>query len=263
VDDAHLYVRPDQLLDEFKDAVRLTQYVFNTLGLTDFKARVGTRDPESDKYVGSDDLWEKATAAIIQAAEEMNLPHTVEAGEAAFYGPKLDFIFRDVLKREWQLGTVQVDYNLPERFELEYIAPDDSRQRPVMIHRAPFGSMERFIGIIIEHFGGAFPVWLSPVQAVIIPIADRHEDPADEITKALKDAGIRAQVDKSRNRMGNKIRLAREQHIPYMLVLGDRDLEEGTVSVRLRTDEDLGAMPLDDFIALAQRVIAEKSLGLE
>jgi len=263
IDDAHLYVRPDQLLDEFKDVVRLIQYVFNTLGLTEFQARVGTRDPESDKYVGPDAAWDAATAAIIQAATEMGLPHTVEAGEAAFYGPKLDFIIRDALKREWQLGTVQVDYNLPERFELEYIAEDDSRQRPVMIHRAPFGSVERFIGIIIEHFAGAFPVWLAPVQAVLIPIADRHEAPAQEIAQRLVKLGIRAEVDDSRNRMGNKIRLAREQQIPYMLVLGDRDLENGTVSVRLRTDEDLGALSVDDFIMLATRVIEDKSLDLQ
>ena len=263
VDDAHLYVRPDQLLDEFKSAVRLIQYVFNSLGLTDFRARVGTRDPESDKYVGTDEAWEHATAAIIQAATEMNLPHTVEAGEAAFYGPKLDFIFRDALKREWQLGTVQVDYNLPERFELEYIAEDDTRQRPVMIHRAPFGSMERFIGILIEHFAGAFPAWLSPVQAVLIPIADRHVEPAEAIAKRLVKLGIRAEVDDSRNRMNNKIRLAREQQIPYMLVLGDRDLENGTVSVRLRTDEDLGALSVDDFIMLATRIIDDKSMDLQ
>lgn len=263
VDDAHLYVRPDQLLDEFKDVVRLIQYVFNTLGLSDFRARVGIRDPQSDKYVGSDAAWEQATAAILQACQEMNLPHHVEEGEAAFYGPKLDFIFRDALKREWQLGTVQVDYNLPERFELEYIAEDDSRQRPVMIHRAPFGSMERFIGILIEHFGGSFPVWLSPVQAVLIPIADRHEQPAREIAAKLKAAGLRSEVDTSRNRMGNKIRLAREQNIPYMLILGDRDLENGTVSVRLRDDTDLGAMPLDDFIALASGVVENKALDLQ
>jgi threonyl-tRNA synthetase len=263
VDDAHLYVRPDQLLEEFIGVVKLTQYVFTTLGLSDFRARVGIRDPESEKYVGSDDLWEKATEAILTACRELNLPHHVEEGEAAFYGPKLDFIFRDALKREWQLGTVQVDYNLPERFQLEYVAEDNSRQRPVMIHRAPFGSLERFVGILIEHFNGAFPAWLSPVQAMLIPIADRHEEPAREITKRLIAAGIRAEVDDSRNRMGNKIRLAREQQIPYMLVLGDRDLENGTVSVRLRDDTDLGAMSIEDFLLMAQRVIAEQSLELQ
>jgi threonyl-tRNA synthetase len=263
VDDAHLYVRPDQLLDEFKDVVRLIQYVFNTLGLTDFRARVGVRDPESDKYVGDDVLWEQATDAILQACQEMNLPHHVETGEAAFYGPKLDFIFRDVLKREWQLGTVQVDYNLPQRFELEYVADDNSRQRPIMIHRAPFGSLERFIGILIEHFDGAFPVWMSPVQVMLIPIADRHIEPAQAIAQRLHETGLRVQVDDSSNRMGNKIRLAREQNIPYMLILGDRDLENGTVSVRLRTDEDLGALSVEDFLLLAQRIIDDKSMDLQ
>jgi threonyl-tRNA synthetase len=263
VDDAHLYVRPDQLLEEFKNVVRLIQYVFSTLGLTDFRARVGLRDPESDKYVGDDALWEKATEAILQACQELNLPHHIEEGEAAFYGPKLDFIFRDALKREWQLGTVQVDYNLPQRFDLEYMAEDNTRQRPVMIHRAPFGSMERFVGILIEHFAGAFPAWLAPVQAVMIPIADRHEEPARAIAAKLKAAGMRVEVDDSRNRMGNKIRLAREQQIPYMLILGDRDVENGTVSVRLRTDEDLGAMPVDDFVALASSVIESKKLELQ
>ncbi len=262
VDDAHLFVTPEQLLDEFKAVVRLIQFVFNTLGLTDFRARVGTRDPDSDKYVGDAAQWEKATAAIIAACDDMGLPYVVEAGEAAFYGPKLDFIFRDVLKREWQLGTVQVDYNLPERFDLEYVAEDNTRQRPIMIHRAPFGSLERFVGIIIEHFGGAFPVWLSPVQAVVIPIADRHLDYADQVAAELKAQGLRAQVDRGKARMGAKIVQAREQHIPYMLIVGDRDAAAGTVSVRLRTDEDLGALPLDEFKALIGRVVAEKALDL-
>ena len=262
VDDAHLFVTPEQLLNEFKDVVRLIQYVFNTLGLTDFRARVGTRDPDSDKYVGDADQWEKATAAIIAACDDMGLPYVVEAGEAAFYGPKLDFIFRDVLKREWQLGTVQVDYNLPQRFDLEYVAEDNTRQRPIMIHRAPFGSLERFVGIIIEHFGGAFPAWLSPVQAVVIPIADRHLDYADRVAADLKAQGLRVEVDRGKARMGAKIVQAREQHIPYMLIVGDRDVEAGTVSVRLRTDEDLGALPLAEFTALIGRVVGDKALDL-
>ncbi|MGQ9887871.1 MAG: threonine--tRNA ligase [Aggregatilineales bacterium] len=262
VDDAHLFVTPEQLLDEFKAVVRLIQFVFNTLGLTDFRARVGTRDPNSDKYVGDAAQWEKATAAIVAACDDMGLPYVVEAGEAAFYGPKLDFIFRDALKREWQLGTVQVDYNLPERFDLEYVAEDNTRQRPIMIHRAPFGSLERFVGIIIEHFGGAFPAWLAPVQAVLIPIADRHLGYADQVAAELKALGLRAQVDRGKTRMGAKIVQAREQHIPYMLIVGDRDVQAGTVSVRLRTDEDLGALPLDEFKALIGRVVAEKALDL-
>ena len=263
IDDAHLYVTPEQLLDEFIAAVRLIQYVFSTLGLQDFRARVGLRDPESNKYVGDDVLWEKATAAILQACQELGLPHEVEAGEAAFYGPKLDFIVRDSLKREWQLGTVQVDYNLPERFDLEYIDADDSRKRPVMIHRAPFGSIERFVAILIEHFAGAFPVWFSPEQVVVIPVADSHIDYAREVAAELKLNGIRVRVDDGKGRMGKKIRNARAEHIPYMLIVGDNDIEAGTVSVRLRTDEDLGAMSRADFIDLARRVIDEKSLELQ
>ncbi|MDZ4771127.1 MAG: threonine--tRNA ligase [Chloroflexota bacterium] len=263
VDDAHLFVTPDQLLEEYKAVIRLIQYVFGALGFTDYRARVGIRDPKSDKYVGSDENWERASAAIIQACDEIGLRYHVAEGEAAFYGPKLDFIFRDVLKREWQLGTVQVDYNLPERFELEYVAEDGSRQRPVMIHRAPFGSMERFTGILIEHFNGAFPVWLSPVQAMLVPIADRHIEYANGVAKALKAIGMRVEVDGSKARMGAKIASAREQHIPYILVVGDKDAAAGTVSVRLRTDEDLGALPLDDFKTMVARLVGELSLELK
>jgi threonyl-tRNA synthetase len=262
VDDAHLFVTPEQLLEEFVNAVRLTQYVFNTLGLTDFRARVGIRDPHSSKYVGDDVLWERATSAIITACQMLELDHTVEEGEAAFYGPKLDFIFRDTLKRSWQLGTVQVDYNLPERFELEYVAEDNTRQQPVMIHRAPFGSLERFVGILIEHFDGRFPVWLTPVQAVIIPITDRHVEAAGQVAARLRAAGMRVEVDGSKARMGAKIAAAREQQVPYMLIMGDKDIAAGTVSVRLRTDEDLGAVPLDQFVAMATRIIDTKSLDL-
>jgi threonyl-tRNA synthetase len=262
-DDAHLFVTQDQLLEEFKQVVRLFQEVFATLGMVDFRARVSARDKSSDKFVGDDALWDAATNAIIQACDEMGLPYFVAEGEAAFYGPKLDFIVRDVLKREWQLGTVQVDYVLPARFELEYVADDNTRQRPVMIHRALFGSVERFVGILIEHFAGSFPAWLSPVQAVIIPIADRHFEQADSVASQLRAAGLRVEVDKSKNRMGGKIAAAREQAIPYMLIMGDRDIENGTVSVRLRTDEDLGALPLSEFVAMAQRVISGHTLELK
>jgi threonyl-tRNA synthetase len=263
VDDAHLFVAPNQLLDEFKTVVSLIQDIFNSLGLTDFRARVGTRDPKSDKYVGEDRLWEDATAAIIQACEELKLPYNVEEGEAAFYGPKLDFLVRDVLKREWQLGTVQVDYNLPARFELEYVADDNSRQRPVMIHRAPFGSMERFIGILIEHFAGAFPVWLAPVQVVMIPVADRHVEYAENVAKQLKVQGMRVEVDNGKARMGAKIREHRERHIPYMLIVGDKDMQADTVSVRLRTDEDLGAIPPAEFIGMVNGLVEGHSLALQ
>lgn len=263
VDDAHLFVTQEQLLEEFVHVVQLIQYVFSTLGLTDFRARVGLRDPKSDKYVGGDDVWESASNAIIQACEQLGLNYSVEEGEAAFYGPKLDFVIRDVLKREWQLGTVQVDYNLPERFGIEYMAEDGSRRRPVMIHRAPFGSMERFIGIIIEHFAGSFPVWLSPVQVVLIPIADRHVPYLLDVKKKLHALGIRAEIDDSANRMNSKIVKAREQHIPYMLIAGDRDVEAGAVSVRLRTDEQLGAMQVDDFLKHIAHIVDSRSMELK
>lgn len=261
-DDAHLFVTPEQLDEEYITTVKLAQLVFHTLGMDEFRARVGIRDPKSDKYVGDDALWEKATNAIINACDKLGMAYTVEEGEAAFYGPKLDMVFRDVLKREWQLGTVQVDPNLPERFELEYVDSDGQRKRPVMIHRALFGSVERFIGILIEHFGGAFPPWLSPVQVALIPIADRHVEYLEGVAKQLAAVGIRAEVDRSNNRMGAKIAVAREQHIPYMLIAGDRDAAANAVSVRLRTDEDRGQMPVDDFIAHITRVVAEKSLDL-
>ena len=190
-DDAHLFVTPEQLLEEFKGVVRLFQKVFNTLGITDFRARVGTRDPNNEKYVGQDALWDQATDAILTACDELGLDYTVQSGEAAFYGPKLDFVVRDVLKRDWQLGTVQVDYNLPERFELEYVTAENDRARPIMIHRALFGSVERFVGILIEHFNGAFPLWLAPQQVVVIPITDDHHDYADNVAEQLKAAGVR------------------------------------------------------------------------
>jgi threonyl-tRNA synthetase len=262
VDDAHLYVRPDQLLQEFKDVVGLIQYVFNTLGLTDFRARIGKRDPESDKYVGDPALWEQASEAIIQACEDLSLPYVVEEGEAAFYGPKLDFVVRDVLKREWQLGTVQVDYNLPERFDLEYVDDNNERQRPIMIHRAPFGSVERFVGILIEHFGGDFPVWLAPVQAMVIPIRDLHNDYAQEVQSYLKGLGMRVEADLRDRNMRNKIKEHRKMAIPYLLIVGDRDIEDGTVSVRLRTDEDAGAMKLADFGAMMQERVASLAMEL-
>lgn len=261
-DDAHLFVTPEQLLSEFIGVADLIQRVFRTLGMADFRVRVGTRDPESDKYVGAPESWEKATAAIIEACQHMGLDYTIEAGEAAFYGPKLDFIVRDVLKREWQLGTVQVDYNLPERFQLEYIGADGEPHRPVMIHRAPFGSLERFMGILIEHFAGAFPAWLSPVQVTLIPVADRHISYAQQVAARLKAAGFRAEVDDSNNRMSNKIRIAQGQKVPYMLVVGDRDVEAGAVSVRLRSGEDLGAMPVEAFVARLGEIVKSRALAL-
>lgn len=259
VDDAHLFVSPEQLEAEFITVVKLIQYIFEVMGFTDFRARVGTRDPLKDKYVGDPALWDQATKAIIDAADKVGLNYFVAEGEAAFYGPKLDFIFRDVLKREWQLGTVQVDYNLPQRFQLEYMGSDNQPHRPIMIHRAPFGSMERFVGILIEHFAGAFPVWLAPLQAVLIPVADRHVEYLQGVAKRLRAVGLRVQVDDGKERMNNKIRLWQGQKVPYMLVAGDRDAEAGAVSVRLRTNEDLGAMPIEDFINKVRAVVESKS----
>ncbi len=259
VDDAHLFVRPDQLLDEFKGVVNLIQHVFGSLGMDDFRARIGTRDPDSDKYVGDNALWETATVAIVEACDALGLDYHIEPGEAAFYGPKLDFIVRDVLKREWQLGTVQVDYNLPQRFDLEYVNHDNERLRPVMIHRAPFGSLERFIGILIEHFAGAFPPWLAPTQAIIIPIRESHNAYASEVEALLKARGMRVKADLQDRNMRSKIRQHRRMNIPWLLIVGDRDIENRTVSVRLRSDEDLGAMPLEDFADGALNLIESQS----
>lgn len=263
VDDAHLFVRPDQLQEEFKGVVRLIQHVFGSLGMTDFRARLGTRDPDSDKYVGDNALWEEATVAIVDACDELGMDYHIEPGEAAFYGPKLDFIVRDVLKREWQLGTVQVDYNLPQRFNLEYVDRDNERKRPVMIHRAPFGSLERFIGILIEHFAGAFPPWLAPTQAIIIPIRESHNAYASEVASQLKKRGMRVKADLHDRNMRSKIKQHRRMNIPWLLIVGDRDIENRTVSVRLRTDEDLGALPLDAFADAAIEKISSYSQEID
>lgn len=261
VDDAHLFVTPDQLVDEFIAVVELIQFVFGALGLNDFKARVGTRDPNSDKYVGDPQVWEQATAAIIQACDTMNMDYFVAEGEAAFYGPKLDFIFRDVLKRDWQLGTVQVDYNLPARFELEYIGSDNQTHQPVMIHRAPFGSLERFIGILIEHFNGAFPLWLAPTQIAILPVNNKIDEESHALASRLRAEGFRVQVFE-RGQVGKKIVEARAQKIPYLLVFGPRDVEAGTVGLRLRDDTELGAIPLEDFISKAKQLDSARSMEL-
>ena len=262
IDDSHLFVAPEQLEEEFIGVVDLIQYVFGSIGFHDFRARLGTNDPASDKYAGEPEMWARGINAIRQAADKLGLKYSVEEGEAAFYGPKLDFIFRDALKREWQLGTVQVDFLLPERFDLEYTGEDGQKHRPVMIHRAPFGSMERFVGILIEHFNGAFPPWLAPVQAMVIPIADRHVEFARGVAEQLAAAGIRAEVDDSSERMNKKIREAQLQKIPYMLVVGDKESEAGAVAVRTRDNEDRGAQPVADFVAELAARVAERSLGL-
>lgn len=252
-DDAHLFVTPEQLQDEFIGVVELMQVVLDKLGLKDFRARVGTKDPSSDKYVGHDDNWEAATKAITDACDKMGMEYEVSPGDAAFYGPKLDLMIKDALGREWQMGTVQVDYNLPERFELEYIGEDGKPHRPIMIHRAPFGSLERMIALMTEQFAGAFPFWLSPVQITVLPIADRHNDAAYALADKLRDIvydtrALRVEVDDRRESLNKKIRENQRMKVPYMLILGDRDIEQGTVGVRSR-EGDLGAMTLDDFLA--------------
>ncbi|MBS1728670.1 MAG: threonine--tRNA ligase [Armatimonadetes bacterium] len=251
-DDAHLFVRPDQLLEEFTNVVDLMQAVLSKLGLSNYRARVGTKDPASDKYIGDDENWKLATDAIFQACDAKGLEYEVSPGDAAFYGPKLDMIIKDALGRDWQMGTVQVDYNLPERFELEYIAEDSKPHRPVMIHRAPFGSLERMIGLLTEQYAGAFPFWLAPVQVAILPIADRHNEAATAIALKLRDEeGFRIEVDDRRETLGKKIRESQLQKIPFMLILGDKDIENGTVGVRSREDGDLGAMTVAEFVAKA------------
>ncbi len=262
IDDSHLFVTPEQLEEEFIGVVELIQYVFTSLGFSDFRARLGTNDPESDKYAGPPEMWDEAVRLIKQAADKVGMNYSVEVGEAAFYGPKLDFIVRDVLKREWQLGTVQVDFLLPERFDLEYTGEDGLKHRPVMIHRAPFGSLERFTGILIEHFNGAFPVWLAPVQAIMIPIADRHVEYAKQVATELRAAGLRVEVDTSGERMNKMIRSAQLQKIPYMLVVGDKELEDGTIAVRTRTGEDRGPVAPELFRNQVVELIDEKSLEI-
>ncbi len=253
-DDAHLFVRPDQLLEEFIGVVDLMKTVLNKLGLTSYRARLGTKDPNDSKYVGHDDNWKLATAAIEEACQKMGLEYEVSPGDAAFYGPKLDLIIKDALGRDWQMGTVQVDYNLPERFELEYIGEDSKPHRPVMIHRAPFGSLERMIGLITEQYAGAFPLWLAPVQISVLAIADRHNDETLEVANELRETifdtrNLRVSIDDRRETLGKKIRDAQLAKVPYMLIIGDKDLENGTVGVRSREEGDLGPMTLEAFLS--------------
>ena len=250
VDDAHIFCRPDQVLDEFKQVVDLVLYVFRALGFDDFTAQISLRDPDNPgKYIGSDQAWAEAEAAIITAAAEKNLTTVTELGEAAFYGPKLDFMVRDALGRRWQLGTIQVDYNLPERFELEYIGADNQKHRPVMIHRAPFGSMERFVAVLIEHCGGNFPLWLAPDQMAVLPISERFNDYARQVHQTLQLADVRGFVDQRDEKIGRKIRDAEVGKVPFMLIVGEKEQQDGTVSVRRHGEGDLGSMSLDDFTA--------------
>ncbi|MBN8588207.1 MAG: threonine--tRNA ligase [Rhodothermia bacterium] len=244
-DDAHLFCRPDQLSDEFKKVIDLVLYVFTKLGFEDYTAQISLRDPENKaKYIGTDEVWDKAERAIIEAVSEKGLPAVTEYGEAAFYGPKLDFMVRDAIGRKWQLGTIQVDYTLPERFELEYTGADNQKHRPVMIHRAPFGSLERFVAVLIEHCAGNFPVWLAPTQAIVLPITDAQNEYAHNVVKTLQAAGIRVELDERSEKVGKKIREAELQKIPFMLVVGKQEAENQSVALRKHGEGDLGVRSL-------------------
>lgn len=250
-DDAHIFCRPDQLKEEFIKVIDIVLYIFKTLDFKDYTAQISLRDPENkEKYIGSDENWEKAESAIIEAAAEKGLKTVVELGEAAFYGPKLDFMVRDAIGRKWQLGTIQVDYNLPERFDLEYVGADDKKYRPVMIHRAPFGSMERFVAVLIEHTGGKFPLWLAPEQAVILPVSEKHNDYAKKVVDLLNNNDIRASIDDRNETIGKKIRENELKRVPFLLIVGEKEVESGKVSVRKQGGEDLGTMSVEEFTEL-------------
>ncbi|GAA4445499.1 threonine--tRNA ligase [Pontibacter saemangeumensis] len=257
-DDAHIFCRPDQVKEEFIKVIDLVLYVFKALGFEDYTAQISLRDPENKgKYIGSDEAWAKAETAIIEAATEKGLRTVTELGEAAFYGPKLDFMVKDALGRKWQLGTIQVDYNLPERFQLDYIGADNQKHRPVMIHRAPFGSLERFVALLIEHCGGNFPLWLSPEQFAILPISEKYQDFAQEVYERLQQDDIRGFVDNRDEKIGRKIRDAEMRKVSYMLIVGEKEQENGTVSVRRHGEGDVGTMRVEEFISFFQGKVDE------
>lgn len=261
-DDAHLFCRPDQVKDEFKKVIDLVLYVLNSLDFPQFTAQISLRDQEDrSKYIGSEENWEIAERAIIEAAEEKGLNTITEYGEAAFYGPKLDFMVKDALGRSWQLGTIQVDYNLPERFELEYVDSDNTRKRPVMIHRAPFGSMERFVAVLLEHCAGNLPLWLAPLQVKVLPISDKYSEYAHQVAAQLKEADLRAEVDDRNEKIGRKIRDTELMKVPYMLVVGEKEMNEGLVAVRKHGEGDKGAVTPADFISDIKGQISEQMKG--
>jgi threonyl-tRNA synthetase len=250
-DDAHIFCRPDQIKQEFIAVIDIVLHIFKTLNFTDFTAQISLRDQNNrEKYIGSDENWEKAENAIIEATKEKGLNTTIEYGEAAFYGPKLDFMVRDAIGRKWQLGTIQVDYNLPERFELEYVGSDNQRHRPVMIHRAPFGSMERFVAVLIEHTGGKFPLWLTPEQVIILPISEKFHDYAKNVLNLLNNSDIRGSIDERSEKIGKKIRDAELQRIPYLLIVGEKEVTEGNISVRKQGSGDMGSFEVEAFANL-------------
>ncbi|HPF52408.1 MAG TPA: threonine--tRNA ligase [Draconibacterium sp.] len=262
-DDAHLFCRPDQVKDEFKKVIDIIFIIFKALSFENYTAQISLRDPEKpEKYIGSPENWDKAERAIIEACEEKGLETITELGEAAFYGPKLDFMIKDALGRSWQLGTVQVDYNLPERFELEYIGSDDKRHRPVMIHRAPFGSMERFVAVLIEHTAGKFPLWLTPEQVVVLPISEKYNDYAKKVSDFLNNSDIRTVVDDRNEKIGRKIRDNELKRIPYLLIVGEKEAETDSVAVRRQGEGDQGTMSTSEFAELVEKEVRDQLSGL-
>lgn len=259
-DDAHLFVTQEQLGEELIGCIELVKIIFGAMGMEDYTVRVGLRDPDSSKYVGDPENWDLAEQACREAAQTLGKDFSEDPGEAAFYGPKIDFVVKDCIGRKWQLGTVQVDYNLPERFGLEYIGSDNKPHRPIMIHRAPFGSMERFIGVLIEHFAGSFPLWLAPEQGRILTVSDKSEEYGKRVESQMRDAGIRVKGDYRSEKLGAKIRDGQLEMIPYMMIVGPRDAENGTVSIRDRIDGDLGAIPVEEAIAKFQSEVADKTV---
>jgi threonyl-tRNA synthetase len=261
-DDAHIFCTPDQVKDEFKGVMDIVMLIFKALNFQDFITQISLRDKNNkEKYIGNDENWDKAEKAILEVAEERGLNTVIVPGEAAFYGPKMDFMVKDALGRKWQLGTIQVDYNLPDRFELEYIGSDNQKHRPVMIHRAPFGSMERFVAVLIEHTAGNFPLWLTPTQAIILPISEKYQNYAEKVLQVLNNSDIRAQIDDRNEKAGKKIRDAELMKIPYMLVVGEREENDGTISVRKHGDGDLGPRKLDEFAKFIQDAV-DTELGV-
>lgn len=258
-DDAHIFCTPEQLKDEFCKVIDIVLYIFKTLKFDNFTAQISLRDPSNtEKYIGSDDVWDKAERAIIEASAERGLNTVSEIGEAAFYGPKLDFMVKDALGRKWQLGTIQVDYNLPERFDLEYTGADNQKHRPIMIHRAPFGSMERFVAVLIEHTAGKFPLWLTPEQFIILPISEKYEEYAKNVLAKLEELDLRGSIDNRNEKTGKKIRDAEMAKIPFMLIVGEKEEGEGLVSVRKHTEGDLGAMKIEAFADLVNSMVKEE-----
>jgi threonyl-tRNA synthetase len=255
-DDAHIFCRPDQVKEEFVKVIDLVLYVLNALHFKEFTAQISLRDPNNkEKYIGSDENWAKAEAAIVEAVGERDIKTVTEYGEAAFYGPKLDFMVRDAIGRSWQLGTIQVDYNLPERFELEYVGSDNAKHRPVMIHRAPFGSMERFVAVLLEHCAGKFPLWLTYEQAAILPISDKFNEEAKKLSQLLNNYEIRGLVDERSEKVGKKIRDAELRKVPYMIILGEQEAASGQLSIRKQGEGDLGSFSIEEFAKLIKSEI--------